>query len=384
MVDVSKYRVWVVGIIAVLLIWSLCPRPYPRPFGSTPWSQSNTELTQIKDTHYNANNYFDLRDSTLDFFIDTIMNLQYNYFPGHIDGNVVPPNALALSMAGKRRLDNFALCVSTVINEGIPGDVIETGAWKGGASFVAAKVIDLLHASHARKVYICDSFKGIPAPPSDRQYNQEDHNANFPVFSEVSAAKVTVDAQRFSLPVENLRVIEGYFNVTLPALVVANPSLQLSVLRLDGDTYFSTMDALKVLYPRLSPGGFVIVDDFIDWEGCRDAVLDYRRMHNILEPIVLVPHLPGEILRGAYWRKSGRVDWAKKSSLHTSAAEDSWLCLGANRGKHNTRTDTVDRLLVPQKSYRPLRVLGVTAAGPVGFVYDRKVFANLTNIKMCM
>lgn len=405
MIDMSKYRIVFVVMLGILLTVSLSGR----------WLRSGVHSSAASMQHdYSHKNAIEserkhqreelhgLQCEYLDYFISTVMNLQYNYFPGHIDGNEVPPNAVALSMAGKRRLDNFALSVATIINDGISGHLIETGAWRGGASFVAAKVVELLHEGAHRKTFICDSFKGIPKPPTDRTYNTEDHNANFPVFSEVSAARVYTDAVHFGLNPDNIRVVEGYFNESLPALVSSIPNFSLSVLRLDGDTYFSTMDALKVLYPRLQPGGIVIVDDFIDWIGCREAVDDYRKAQNILDPIVLVPHRDGEILRGAYWRKgSYQAEGAKKGYHYPLCLGDESKVLhttshvGTQASNHQASTtkgedrkrainSNQSRLLVPKSAYMPTLLVSVPREGPKGLNYDANVFKDRTDLKMCI
>lgn len=102
---------------------------------------------------------------------------------------------------------------------------------------------------------------------------------------------------------EKLHFVPGYFNESLPKLLAEEPNLQLSVLRLDGDAFASTLEAIELLYPRLSPGGYLIIDDFSDWKSCREAIDLYRSRHGIVEPITIIPHRPGEIARGAYWRK---------------------------------------------------------------------------------
>ena len=404
MIDLGRYRFAFIAALAVLLLVALVGRWQSSGRHNSAASVS-AEYSRIHMDGHIAEIHR-LQCEYLDFFISIVMNLQYNYFPGHIDGNEVPPNAVALSMAGKRRLDNFALSVATVINDGIQGHIIETGAWRGGASFVAAKVVELLHESEHRTTYICDSFKGIPKPPTDRTYNTEDHNANFPVFSEVSAARVYTDAVHFGLRTDSVKVVEGYFNESLPTLVSSVPNFSLSVLRLDGDTYFSTMDALKVLYPRLQPGGIVIVDDFIDWIGCREAVDDYRKAQNILDPIVLVPHREGEILRGAYWRKGSYVMEGGKRGYNYA------LCLGgksiksgpsqahneltsAKQTKHSTppipnEAKKLDKstsqlsLLVPKSAYMPTILASVPREGPKGLKYDVNVFKDRTDLKMCV
>lgn len=90
------------------------------------------------------------------------MNKYYNDHCGLADGSEWPPGANAYSMVGMRRLDHFAAIVAHVIETGVPGHVIETGCWRGGASFMAAKTIELLNQNDHRFTYLCDSFKGIP------------------------------------------------------------------------------------------------------------------------------------------------------------------------------------------------------------------------------
>lgn len=106
-----------------------------------------------------------------------------------------------------------------------------------------------------------------------------------------------------------VRVLEGYFNETLPGAAASGAFTQFAVLRLDGDTYESTIQALEVLYPYLSVGGYVIVDDYMDWIGCRQAVLDFREREGIRgrsgEQLVAVYHDldKGEVPRGIWWQK---------------------------------------------------------------------------------
>ncbi len=93
---------------------------------------------------------------------------------------------------------------------------------------------------------------------------------------------------------EGVRFLKGWFKDTLPSAEAE----AYAVLRLDGDMYESTMDALNALYPKLSPGGFLIVDDYGAVPACRQAVEDYRAVHGIDEPIIEIDWT------GAYWRKA--------------------------------------------------------------------------------
>lgn len=243
------------------------------------------------------------RSEFLTFFRDTVLNKVYNPHNALIDGSLWPPGANAISMAGQRRLDSFSALVATAVEDEVPGHVIETGVWRGGASFVAAKTIELLgECASGRKTFLADSFSGIPK----QKGGQQDATAyKLDILNNNNVDWVRRDAQSLGLDLSRLQFIVGYFNESLPRMITANPSIRFAVVRLDGDTYQSTHQAIRLLYPRLSPGGFLIVDDYVDWVGCRQAVDRYRRAHNIGDPLIVVPHdeSAGEIPRGVYWRK---------------------------------------------------------------------------------
>ena len=199
----------------------------------------------------------------LGLFRDILLNKHYNPHAGSIDGSSWPPRSAALSMAGQRRLDNFAVLVAAAIKDHVPGHVIEVGVWRGGASFLAAKTLELLGESAAgRRVYLADSYKGIPDQRSYltpgvgnksetaravQQYvasrargtlEKQDVSAHqLQNLNENSPRRVAEDARRVGLDMERLRFIVGYFNESLPALLEAEPQLRFAVIRLDGDTF---------------------------------------------------------------------------------------------------------------------------------------------------
>jgi len=226
----------------------------------------------------------------LSFFTNTIVNEMYNPHSGTMDGSEWPDGGQALSMIGKRRLHNFAALVSTVISEDIPGDIIETGVWRGGASLLAAKVVELM--CDQRVIHMADSFKGIPAAPADLKHYSgwlKDSSASrIAILNDNSIEKVQRDTALFGIDPKRVQFVPGWFNESLPALTKQHPHLRFSVMRLDGDTYYSTMDALEALYAQLSPGGFIIIDDFVDWRGCRTAVDEFRGRYVRAEVYVFV------------------------------------------------------------------------------------------------
>jgi O-methyltransferase len=184
-----------------------------------------------------------------------------------------------LTMVGLTRLDDLQRCVESVVANGVDGDLIEAGAWRGGASILMRATLDSLGADD-RTVWVADSFRGLPPP--DRERFPEDRELD---LSPLDYLAVPIDEvrgyfARFGCE-HGVRYVEGLFTDTLPTL----RGHRWSVVRLDGDTYESTWVGLDSLYPGLSAGGYLIVDDYLLIEECRRAVDDYRREHGITEPI---------------------------------------------------------------------------------------------------
>ncbi|MCM3874774.1 MAG: TylF/MycF family methyltransferase [Pyrinomonadaceae bacterium] len=194
-----------------------------------------------------------------------------------VQGRDWPP--LAYTMIGLDRLDNLQACIESVILNEIPGDLIETGVWRGGASIFMRAVLKA-HAVADRSVWLADSFQGLP-PPDTEKY-PVDHGDQLHTYDElrVSLEEVKTHFERYGLLDEQVKFLKGWFSETLPTA----PIEKLSVLRLDGDMYESTWDALVSLYPKLSPGGYCIIDDY-NLTTCRNAVQDYRSQHGIDEEI---------------------------------------------------------------------------------------------------
>jgi O-methyltransferase len=200
--------------------------------------------------------------------------------------------AVAHTMIGIKRLDNLQDCVERVLSAKIPGDLIETGVWRGGASILMRGVLKA-HQNSERAVWVADSFEGLPKPDPDR-YPADAGDKHF-AYAElaVSLEEVQENFRRYDLLDAQVRFVKGWFRDTLPAL----PAQQFAVIRLDGDMYESTMVALESLYPKLSPGGFAIIDDYGAIEGCRKAVDDFRDANSIFDSMHEVDWT------GVYWAK---------------------------------------------------------------------------------
>lgn len=196
------------------------------------------------------------------------------------------------TMIGLTRMNNLQHCVETVIKEGIPGDLIETGVWRGGACIFMRGIL-AAHDVRDRRVFVADSFEGLPKPDAARFPADADDTFYQHAFLAVSQEEVEKNFARYGLLDDQVVFLKGWFKDTLPKA----PIKRLAVLRLDGDMYESTMDALKNLYHKLSSGGFCIIDDYY-LENCRKAVQDFRASNGIVEPIQNIDRM------GAFWRKA--------------------------------------------------------------------------------
>lgn len=244
----------------------------------------------------------DVRDLYVDLLVRCITNTIYG------DANTNPKRSLdydparrhkgtdwpevAHTMIGVLRMNNLRHAVETVLKEGIPGDLIETGVWRGGACILMRGILKA-YGDGERRVFVADSFQGLPPPDADRYPADAGQKIHKVAFLAVSKEMVESNFRAYDLLDTQVVFLQGWFKDTLPAI----QSNRFSVVRLDGDLYESTIQALDVLYPKLSPGGFLIVDDYGSWPNCKAAVTDYRTAHGIDEPIVKIDGT------GVFWRK---------------------------------------------------------------------------------
>ncbi len=244
---------------------------------------------------------------------------------------------VAHTMIGWQRLNNIQSCIEDVIKQQIPGDIVETGVLRGGASIFARAVLKA-HNDTSRKVVCCDTFVRAPGTPKllawiieklasipSRRWQYKflqylhrvDENKSFPddlnpgdgwaqfmiwYLQNLRAMErskganledVKMNFARYGLLDEQVMFLEGFFADTLPTA----PIEHVAVLRLDGDTYDSTMDAIHGLYPKLSVGGYCIVDDYHAFPGCKRAIEDYRTQHGIQTALQPIDNL------AIYWQK---------------------------------------------------------------------------------
>jgi O-methyltransferase len=200
----------------------------------------------------------------------------------------------AHSMVGIARLENLRDLTQAVIDDDIPGDFIETGVWRGGCCILMRGVL-AANAVTDRRIFVADSFDGLPPPNAAYPKDADDQLFKHRELA-VSVAEVQTNFRAYGLLDECVVFVKGLFQDTLAGLETG----PLALIRLDGDMYESTIVALTALYPRVSPGGFVIIDDYGAIEACRAAVTDYRAQHGIEAPIHRIDWA------GVWWRKPFR------------------------------------------------------------------------------
>lgn len=224
--------------------------------------------------------------------------------------------AIGHTMVGWVRLQSLYNALRTCIIEGVRGDFLEAGVWRGGASIFAAGVLREMgclgvqaaskssaqadaRAGCGMDVWVCDSFQGFETEPWDGDYDFIKLN---PIVA-VSEETVRANFELYQLGAfvdTSVHFVKGFFADSLPHLHQVS---SIAVLRLDGDLFSSTSDILYNLYNKVAIGGFVIVDDY-EISDCKRAIDHFRELHEIRDPLIEVdPHS-----KAVYWRKSAEVE----------------------------------------------------------------------------
>jgi O-methyltransferase len=181
------------------------------------------------------------------------------------------------TMTSLERVTALSQAVRYLVRARTPGAMAECGVWKGGSVMVVA--LTLLELGEARELFLFDTFDGM-TPPTDRDITYAGVPAAELLASPTGRMRCDagMDQVRRALastgyPMDRVHLIPGRVEDTLPA----EAPDRLALLRLDTDFYASTSHELLHLYPRLSPGGVLILDDYGAWQGARQAVDEYFR-----------------------------------------------------------------------------------------------------------
>ncbi len=251
-------------------------------------------------------------------------------YPARVLGEDWPP--LAHTMVGIRRLDNIAHCVEEILANNVPGDMLEPACCAAGRQSFWRPACACTGAD--RRVFVCDTFQQqrpmpvpvklllravahIPGLACQRRLLKWGQSLvkdkSFPEMGEPSDQLVRFvlwtmrhvhlmknlasgglpDVQsnfaKYGLLSDRIVFLKGMFADTLPSA----PFTQLALIRLDGDTYESTRDCLVHLYPKLSAGGYCVIDDYNSFPDCKLAVTQYREQNQIRDEIIPIDHLAG-------------------------------------------------------------------------------------------
>ena len=207
------------------------------------------------------------------------------------EGKIWP--TYADTMIGHKRLDNLQVCVETVIREGVEGDLIEAGVWRGGACILMRAIL-AAYGVEDRKVYVADSFAGVPKPNPEKFPADKSDQLHIQRYLAVTQEEVENNFRKYGLLDDSVVFLKGWFKDSLPTA----PIHRLAVLRADGDMYESTTQILTYLYPKLCVGGYCIIDDYGAGLGCRQATDDYRRQQRVTEPLQWIDW------GGVFWRRA--------------------------------------------------------------------------------
>jgi O-methyltransferase len=184
------------------------------------------------------------------------------------------------TMTGADKVYALIQAVRYVTRHRIPGDVVECGVWRGGSMQAAARTLLALNDT-SRDLHLFDTFDGMPAP-SERDVRRSDERTAEELLAEEERERSLVWAvatledvregfAQIPYPSERIHFVKGRVEDTIPG----HAPERISILRLDTDWYESTRHELEHLYPRLSPGGVLLLDDYGYWEGAREAVDEF-------------------------------------------------------------------------------------------------------------
>ena len=225
------------------------------------------------------------------------------------------------TMVGWDRLTQWEKGLYRCLDREVPGDVVETGIWRGGALMLAAAIFKEQGVKD-RKIWGYDSFEGLP-PVNSEAFPADTARYDFSQYKALSVSQDLVRQlfENWNVPMDDVNLVKGWFKDTLK-----NPEVQqIAALRLDGDYYESTIQALEALEPRVSDNGIIVIDDYEAFPGCKQAVTEYRAKHGIKDPLHNIDNM------GCFWIKNeskfeGKRHWSRRKSRESlMGSSTDWL-----------------------------------------------------------
>ena len=212
---------------------------------------------------------------------DRLSDYPPDFTPQHV---AIIKQVLPYTLTSRERLFGLIEAVHYITRRKIPGSIVECGVWRGGSMMAAALTLLQLNSSE-RDLYLFDSFEGMPRPtdvdvhhtgtPGMVTFNNLQTGEDSSAECAATLAEVQSTMKRTKYDPKLIHYVKGKVETTIPE----QAPKQIALLRLDTDWYESTKHELEHLFPRLSPGGILIIDDYGDWQGARKAVDEYVANH---------------------------------------------------------------------------------------------------------
>lgn len=186
------------------------------------------------------------------------------------------------SMLSTKRLMNLERLVTQAHAQGLKGDVAECGVWNGGAAAMMAQALKKSEGTMQTKVWLFDSFEGLP-PPKEEYDQPQVAQCYYTGMHKGSYEKILDVMSVFNVPMSQVHIVKGWMQDTLPKCSIGPVAL----LHIDTDWYESVTYALDFFYDRMVEGGYIVVDDFWFFPGCRRAVYDFLKKRQLMDRVTL-------------------------------------------------------------------------------------------------
>jgi O-methyltransferase len=187
------------------------------------------------------------------------------------------------TLIGPERMRNLHRLAKRAEDEGLPGDVVECGVCNGGSAAILAHLAT--RSPLGRTVWLFDSFEGMPPTTAEDLPSPYGRPATEHVGKEVgSLERVREVLQLVGADLERVRIVKGWFQDTFPTVTVP----RIAILNIDSDWYQSVKLCLETFFDAVVPGGFVSLDDYGYWPGCKQAVDEFMRARGLSCPLVRV------------------------------------------------------------------------------------------------
>jgi O-methyltransferase len=180
------------------------------------------------------------------------------------------------TILSQERKNTLYKCAMSVVQNDIKGDFVECGTFNGGSAGIMCGVLQEMHAD--KRVWLFDSFEGLPNPTT---FDVDSHGIKGEkgLFAGSEQKVRELLFEKLKIDEKQTQIIKGWFENTIP--INSQRIKSISLLHLDGDFYESTKICLEYLFDKIESGGYLIIDDYGRWEGCKKAIDEFFNKRNI-------------------------------------------------------------------------------------------------------